>query len=197
MFRRTSSGWRTTSYPATEARPASGRISVESTRIAVVFPAPFGPRRPNTVPSVATMSMPSRALTSLKFLTRPSASIAEVATGCLLLGSVDLHRIGWVRQPQPGWGMLLRRAARDADIELVRSALRVVIYAMAAVIVGGTVASAVPGVRPSPSEQPSPSFAPSPAPSIVRTPYPPRPPTVEAEPTAVGSPQLMDQVGSG
>ena len=62
-------------------RPTRGRrrawSSVESTRIAVVLPAPFGPSSPNTVPSRATMSMPSSARTSPKVLTRPSASIAR------------------------------------------------------------------------------------------------------------------------
>src|SRR5207342_2402712 len=61
--------------------------SVERIRIAVVLPAPFGPRRPKTVPSRATMSMPSSARTFPNVLTRPSASIAEVVMASFLLSS--------------------------------------------------------------------------------------------------------------
>jgi hypothetical protein len=80
----------------------------------------------------------------------------------------------------------------------VRRALRVVVYAMAAVIVGGTVASAVPGVRPSPSGHPSPSFAPSPAPSptVLPTPEPSESPVPTPEPTTVESPQPLEQKDS-
>jgi hypothetical protein len=90
----------------------------------------------------------------------------------------------------------------------MRRALRVVVYAMAAVIVGGTVASAVPGVRRSPVDQPSPSFAPSPAPIAPATPeasptakLSPEP-AVTSEPTTVESPappdeQASDPEGSG
>src|SRR5881397_3238587 len=46
--------------------------------MAVVLPAPLGPRRPNTVPSRATMSIPPRARTLPNVFTRPSASIADV-----------------------------------------------------------------------------------------------------------------------
>lgn len=81
----------------------------------------------------------------------------------------------------------------------MRRALRVVIYAMAAVIVGGTVASAVPGVRSSPSDHPTPSFVPSPepTPSVVPTPVPTVVPTVVAEPTAAESPAPLEPEGAG
>ncbi len=36
--------------PATLAEPEVGEISVPSVRTAVVFPAPLGPRKPNTSP---------------------------------------------------------------------------------------------------------------------------------------------------
>jgi hypothetical protein len=36
--------------PATVADPALGAISVPSVLTVVVFPAPFGPRKPNTSP---------------------------------------------------------------------------------------------------------------------------------------------------
>ena len=57
--------WRTTSKPATVARPASGLSSVARMRTVVVLPAPFGPSRPRTVPSSTVRSTPSRARTSL------------------------------------------------------------------------------------------------------------------------------------
>jgi hypothetical protein len=84
----------------------------------------------------------------------------------------------------------------------MRRALRVVVYAMAAVIVGGTVASAVPGIRRSPVDQPSPSFSPSPAPSASVTPEAsPTPelspgPAVTPEPTVTESPAPRDQKAS-
>jgi hypothetical protein len=66
---------------------------------------------------------------------------------------------------------------------------------MAAVIVGGTVASAVPGVRSSPSGHPSPSFAPSPAPSPTTLPTsdPSESPATTPEPTTVESPQPPEE----
>jgi hypothetical protein len=93
--------------------------------------------------------------------------------------------------------MVLIPYAGDADTEQVRRALRVVVYAMAAVIVGGTVASAVPGVRSSPSDHPSPSFAPSPAPSptAIPTPEPSESPATP-EPTTVESPQPSEEKDS-
>ena len=36
--------------PATIAEPEVGAMSVPSVRTVVVFPAPFGPRKPNTSP---------------------------------------------------------------------------------------------------------------------------------------------------
>jgi hypothetical protein len=44
------SGSAVTSNPVTEAVPEEGARSVVSMRIVVVFPAPFGPRSPNTSP---------------------------------------------------------------------------------------------------------------------------------------------------
>jgi hypothetical protein len=51
----------TTSCPQTAACPPSGRSSVARIRTAVVFPAPFGPRRPNTEPVGTQRSIPSNA----------------------------------------------------------------------------------------------------------------------------------------
>ena len=49
-FLRTAAASATTSWPSTTALPLVGLSSVVSTRIVVVFPAPFGPRRPYTLP---------------------------------------------------------------------------------------------------------------------------------------------------
>jgi hypothetical protein len=43
---RTSRGCDRIECPATKASPSSGRSSVASMRIVVVFPAPFGPMKP-------------------------------------------------------------------------------------------------------------------------------------------------------
>jgi len=66
----------TTSSPATLALPSSGRSSVVSTRTAVVFPAPLGPRSPSTVPAATSKSIPSSARTSPKDFVRPLTLIA-------------------------------------------------------------------------------------------------------------------------
>ena len=57
---RTFAASRTTSWPATVARPPSGRDSVVRMRTVVVFPAPFGPSRASTEPSSTCRSSPSR-----------------------------------------------------------------------------------------------------------------------------------------
>jgi hypothetical protein len=79
MACRTRSGSRTTSWPATAARPSSGSVSVVSTFTVVDFPAPFGPRSPKTVPASTENPTPSSARTSFGYVfTRFSASIAEL-----------------------------------------------------------------------------------------------------------------------
>ena len=75
---RTRSGSRSTSWPATTARPSSGRVSVVSTFTVVDLPAPFGPRSPNTVPASTEKPTPSSARTPFGYVfTRSTASIAE------------------------------------------------------------------------------------------------------------------------
>src|SRR5689334_13950093 len=76
MMLRTLAASRTTSYPPTVACPASGRSSVPRIRTAVVFPAPFGPSTPSTVPVGTVRSTPSSATVLPYFLTRPSATMA-------------------------------------------------------------------------------------------------------------------------
>ena len=50
-----------TSVPRTLVRPAEAATRPSRQRIVVVFPAPFGPRNPNTPPSGTSRSSPSRA----------------------------------------------------------------------------------------------------------------------------------------
>lgn len=53
-----------TSSPATRAIPDVGTTRVVRTPTVVVFPAPFGPSRPNTSPSPTSNDSPSTALRS-------------------------------------------------------------------------------------------------------------------------------------
>src|SRR4051794_19759815 len=106
-----SAAWLTTSRPATVALPASGFSSVESTRTAVVLPAPFGPSRPSTLPGATSRSTPSRARTSPKDLTRPEAVMAgSLMRPPTLLRGAALHR-NRVR----GRAELQDRVLRDLD----------------------------------------------------------------------------------
>jgi hypothetical protein len=61
MRRRTSPGWASASIPSIRTRPRSGRISVVSTRIKVVLPAPLGPSTPSVVPCGTRSSTPPNA----------------------------------------------------------------------------------------------------------------------------------------
>jgi hypothetical protein len=82
----------TTSCPQTAACPPSGRSRVARIRTAVVFPAPFEPRRPNTEAVRTARSIPSSATVSPNRLTSPSASIEYVmplACGPALTGHRD------------------------------------------------------------------------------------------------------------
>src|SRR5215831_9538152 len=85
--RRTAAASRTTSWPSTRARPASGSSKVVRIRTAVVLPAPFGPRTPSTVPCGTDRSIPRSARTSPNDLVRPSARIA----GPEVVSDADTH----------------------------------------------------------------------------------------------------------
>ncbi len=69
--------------------PASGRARVVRIRTAVVFPAPFGPSSPRTVPAGTAKSTPPRASVSPYLLTRPSASI--IVSGIRIHLSASTH----------------------------------------------------------------------------------------------------------
>src|ERR1035441_5530286 len=62
--------------PATVAEPEVGAMSVPSVRTVVVFPAPFGPRKPNTSPWPISKETSSNATRSPKRLPRPSTDSA-------------------------------------------------------------------------------------------------------------------------
>ena len=75
MRRRVSSGCSLTSNPSTVAVPlVAGRNPVKM-RIVVVFPAPFGPKKPTTSPSAASNEAPDTAECRPKRLVRLSTLI--------------------------------------------------------------------------------------------------------------------------
>src|ERR1700679_992300 len=60
--------------PSSSTVPLSGRVSPSQISMVVVFPAPFGPKRPKHSPRVTSRSRPSTATTSAKDLRRPRSS---------------------------------------------------------------------------------------------------------------------------
>src|SRR5262249_17832678 len=72
-LRRSTPSWR-----APGASPPLGCMSVHRTEIVVVFPAPLGPRNPNSSPGSTENEMPSTAVNSPNRLTSPSTSTAFV-----------------------------------------------------------------------------------------------------------------------
>src|SRR5262245_32767238 len=80
MARRTRSGSRNTSKPATRAEPESGRDNVLRIFIVVDLPAPLGPSNANIAPASTVKLRPSSARTLPPYvLTRSWASIAGAA----------------------------------------------------------------------------------------------------------------------
>src|SRR5947209_19216819 len=94
MFRRTSSRSLTTSWPATAAEPDVGLARVQSMLIVVVFPAPLGPRKPNTSPVATSKSTPLTASTSPKRLASARTEIATCSMLDTLRGRVTVLRGG-------------------------------------------------------------------------------------------------------
>src|SRR4029450_5149544 len=64
--------------------PELARVIPSRIRIVVVFPAPFGPRKPCTSPVRTSRSRPSRARVRPNVLTRPSVLIAAGMISLLL-----------------------------------------------------------------------------------------------------------------
>src|ERR1700742_4625580 len=71
------------SVPRTRTVPDVGRIRSSMSRIVVVFPAPLGPRKPNTSPRSTERSRPARAVLPVRAvpyrLTSAAASTAVSA----------------------------------------------------------------------------------------------------------------------
>src|SRR5437763_6858983 len=67
-----------TSYPATRALPDVGARRPVRIRIAVVLPAPFAPRKPDTSPAATSKEMPSTAVKVPKRRVSSRASMAGV-----------------------------------------------------------------------------------------------------------------------
>src|SRR5438105_7086122 len=65
-----------TGIPATSAVPAVGRTNVENNRTVVVFPAPLGPRKPNTSPAATSKVTSSMAGREPNLLVSSRARIA-------------------------------------------------------------------------------------------------------------------------
>ena len=72
---RTSPGSAVTSYPATRAPPEVGLSNVDRMRMVVVFPAPLGPRKPNSSPRSTSKLTSSTARDSPYTLTRSWTSM--------------------------------------------------------------------------------------------------------------------------
>src|SRR5664279_4445639 len=102
---RTRSGSRRTSMPATDAVPESARHRVDMILTVVDLSAPFGPRRPKTLPTAAWKLRPSRAVTGRLprppgyVLNRPVAVRARVVDGVAM-------------RPLLGWGAAQRDVRR-------------------------------------------------------------------------------------
>ena len=63
--------------PSTRSTPAEGGDTQPIIRIAVVLPAPLGPRNPNASPAATSKSMPSTAVMAANRLVRPRAWMSE------------------------------------------------------------------------------------------------------------------------
>src|SRR5580693_8981113 len=77
---------RVSGYPATVAEPEVGAISVPSVRTVVVFPAPFGPRKPKTSPWPISNERSANATRSPKHLPSPLTASAAGSGGAAGFG---------------------------------------------------------------------------------------------------------------
>src|SRR5436189_5681239 len=93
----TSIGCCTTSYPATFAVPDVGGKKQVKTRIVVVFPAPFGPKKPTICPFSTSKEILSTATVRAYRLVRPSTLII------LLSRELRFCHYGNRRHPAPIW----------------------------------------------------------------------------------------------
>src|SRR5215472_12188318 len=74
----TSIGWSRMSNPATVAVPEVGQRKQVSMRMVVVFPAPFGPRKPTISPLVTEKEIRSTARLRAYFLVKSLTVIIDI-----------------------------------------------------------------------------------------------------------------------
>src|SRR3990172_2220492 len=91
----TLSGLLTQSKPATSALPSEGERRVQRMLMVVVFPAPFGPRKPKTSPSFTVKEMSSTAVRDLNRFVKSSALI-------IAINHQLRHRLGGDRRGDKG-----------------------------------------------------------------------------------------------
>src|SRR5262245_5351408 len=120
--------WRTASgnsrepglAPSSDTAPLEGRASPRSTRMEVVLPAPFGPRRPITAPSGTSKVRPSTTVAAPYRLPRFWKLASEVMTGRLAHHPAgphgpsvysDMTKVG---SGLPGGGRRSRRTYRQS-----------------------------------------------------------------------------------
>src|SRR6266404_3498878 len=113
MFFLTSSDCSITSKPATLALPADGGRKQVRTRMVVVFPAPFLPRKPTISPLPTSKEIFLTATLRAYRLVRPSTLIIDVMIDGLLAGTVTAHRPSAGETMIPGFmGFVGRGLAR-------------------------------------------------------------------------------------
>jgi len=76
MFFLMASGWVRTSKPATVPEPSVGASRPQSMRMVVLFPAPFGPRKPKISPRAVSKLTWSTAVNLPKRRVSPSTRTA-------------------------------------------------------------------------------------------------------------------------
>src|SRR5829696_5876952 len=114
--------------PSTTAAPAVGATRPVIIRIVVVLPAPFGPRKPVTVPGSSVNETSSTTVRSPYFLVSPLTVImvASVATGLSGLGARQRREAPWPRRPEAANPLVLRLSAviRKLTADVLRRATR-------------------------------------------------------------------------
>src|SRR3990172_2017317 len=94
------------------ALPEVGRSSVYRMLMVVVFPAPFGPRKPNTSASSMSKLAPSTAASGPNFFTRSCTSMT-LPTNVSVLGILQAFVVG-IHVVEKGYGILGAFKAVDA-----------------------------------------------------------------------------------
>src|SRR6266513_2971668 len=103
MFFLTSSGCSSTSNPATLALPEDGGRKQVRTRIVVVFPAPFLPRKPTISPLPTSKEIFLTATLRAYRLVRPSTLIIDVVFDGRFAETVTTYRASLSATMIPGF----------------------------------------------------------------------------------------------